>query len=107
MMKLETLTAYIASMNHYDDGATLEKYQPVQYSGGYQVALTDYRFTDPRNAAMKVIELQGNAGIWYDGRAWCIDHSLHVDSYSDAMRLALRYNQQSIWGWDSMESITV
>lgn len=107
MMKLETLATYIASLNHYDDGATLEKFRPVQYRGGYQVALTDYRFTDPRDAAMKIIELQGNAGIWYDGSAWCIDYSTHVSSYSDALQLARRYNQQSVWCWDSMESIPV
>lgn len=66
-------------------GATLHNGKPVHYSVGYQVADTGIETDDIKTAAEAIKAFNGNAGLWYSGGVYYIDHSLHIINKSDAI----------------------
>jgi len=52
---------------------------------------------------------EGLIGGWYDkeNKTYYIEKNIHVEKYSDALRLAIKYKQKAIWDINKGECIYI
>lgn len=99
---LTALIAQLAALQD-NDGLTLKKYNSVSWKTGYQVADCGIETTELHEAAEKIMELGGTAGVWYSNGIYYIDHSFRVKTKRDALAIGRKYHQISILKWKTME----
>lgn len=102
-------------------GATINPYSltKVTRHAGYQVAVTNNICEESEIADMiaKVAwECRGlmnnpytegtfAVGVWFDGKVWYVDQSVHIYCKYKAIEIAKKHDQQSIFGWIEMDCI--
>ena len=96
-----------------NNGATLSKTgHPVSYARGYQVSICDMEIIPVYKLRKQhLIELLNAIptgtclGVWIEkGKAY-IDQSAHFDLKRKALRIGKKYNQISIWNWNTSEAV--
>ena len=84
-------------------GATLEDFQPVHYSAGFQYSTTpnsaENMTPDIEEAVEMVAALGGNCGVWYDGGFFYVETSFRAADVETALMWAAMYDQRSIYDW--------
>lgn len=89
--------------NH--DGATLRKYGAVSYKSGWQVADYGVECKTAEAAAEAIREMNGSCGIWLEDGIYYIDHSMHVKTKKEALRIGREHKQISILKWADMSLV--
>lgn len=86
-----------------DDGLTLKAGRVITYKSGWQVADYGYERKTAEEAIACVRQLEGNCGIWYSGGIYYIDHSIRVNTKTEALAIGRAHSQISIWGWKTKQ----
>jgi len=86
-----------------NDGLTLKAGRIITYKTGWQVGFAGVECTTPEAAIKAVKEFSGNCGIWYSEGIYYIDRSIRISTKHEALSFGRRYNQISIWGWQSQK----
>lgn len=93
----------LASFKSKDDGTySLESGKPISHDSGYQVSFqqssdnyTDDEFDKKVEEMIRRTGSEAHAGV-FGGEP---EISFHVSDVKDAMKIAVEYNQHSIWDW--------
>lgn len=86
-------------------GLTIRKHHPVTYKSGWQVADYGVECKTAEEALAAILEMNGNAGVWYSEGIYYIDHSFRVATKTLALEIGKAHNQQSILKWSTMELV--
>lgn len=87
-------------------GFTLRNGVFISYKAGYQVADYGIEAATAEEAAKAVESMKGNCGVWLSEGIYYIDHSMHIKTLRDALRIGRAHNQQAILRWRDMELIS-
>jgi len=87
-------------------GLTLRNGVAISYKAGYQVADYGVEAATAEEAAKAVETMKGNCGIWLSEGIYYIDHSMHIKTLRDALRIGREHAQQTILRWRDMELIS-
>lgn len=82
-------------------GLTLRHGKPINYSYGWQVGVYGVECHTPEEVS-KVIhsgDFCKACGIWYENGIYYVDHTVHVTTKTEAIRLGRQYNQLSVYSW--------
>lgn len=96
--------------SRYEDGTyDIVTMQQVEYGGGYQV--TFWQIGDNYSDGEYADKVREFLGLSSDGRTMAgkfkgdPEISFHVNSVDEAIRLAKKYNQISVWDWAACNEI--
>lgn len=88
-----------------NDGLTLDRYKPINYKSGYQVATSGTETSDILAAVKAILDYSGNCGIWFSNGVYYIDKSIRVGTKKAALALGRACNQISILKWSDLSLI--
>ena len=99
----EAIKPKLASFKNKDDGTySLETGKPISHDDGYQVSFqqssdnyTDDEFNKKVEEMINHTNLEAHVGV-FGGEP---EISFHVKDIKEAMKIAIEYNQHSIWDW--------
>lgn len=92
-----------------DDTYDIYTLKPVQYGSGYQVTFCqigdDYsaeEYAEKVNEFLDASSDRATSAGKYEGTP---EVSFHVSSLEEAVRLAKKYNQKTVWDWENFTTI--
>ena len=94
-----------------NQGVTLSSGNIVEYSKGYQVAISKHdekTFSDIDDALnyMATAYRMRYIGAWYDDGLWVVDiNGQYIDNVNHAIQLGVDNDQTAIWDWATKSSI--
>lgn len=88
-----------------NDGVTYVDGKEVTYKTGYQVATNGVECKTPEDAIEACRAYNGNAGVWFSGGVYYVDHSHHIKTKKKAVRIGKACKQISILRWNDMSLI--
>lgn len=88
-----------------NDGLTLRNGVAITYKTGYQVADYGVEVSTPNEALQAINDMGGNCGVWLSNGVYYIDHSMHIKTLRDALRIGREHAQLTILRWKNMTLI--
>lgn len=88
-----------------NDGLTLKKFKAITYKTGWQVATEGIETKDAKTALEKIMEYNGNCGVWFSNGVYYIDKSKRISTKKEALKIGKECNQISILKWQTMELV--
>lgn len=98
------------SKDKYEDGTyDISNYKPVEYENGYQVTFCqigdNYSAKDYDSKVNEFLSVSSDGKVLAGKFEGTPEISFHVSSKSEAIALAQKYNQISVWDWKNCDEI--